>query len=258
MKLSIFQVDAFAPVALKGNPAAVIPLDFWLEDAVLQAIANENNLAETAYFVPEGKGFHLRWFTPMVEVDLCGHATLAAAHVLFHHLHFQEETLVFNSRSGELKVNKMAPGRYTLDFPALASRPFEADIASMIGEPVREVQIGMDVLAVVDSEEVVRNLQPDMVAIAKLPARGLIVTAKGTDCDFVSRFFAPQTGVNEDPVTGSAHCMLVPFWEKHLGKSAFFARQLSARGGEVWCARNGDRVTLTGQAITFLEGTCFI
>lgn len=259
--MQLFQVDAFAPRLLEGNPAAVVPLDTWLEDAHMQAIARENNLAETAFFVPEGDHFHLRWFTPTTEVDLCGHATLATAHVLFTHLGVTTPDVHFETRSGRLSVKRLEESWYEMDFPLIKynlALEWIDPISKAIGQRVEEVAWGMDFLALVGSERAVRNVRPDLKLISELPARGLIVTAKGENSDFVSRFFAPQSGVDEDPVTGSAHCMLAPYWRNKADKNAFLAYQLSPRGGEIRCEVAGDRVKLRGKAFTYLQGTLFV
>lgn len=256
MKLSMFQADAFTSELFKGNPAAVVPLDSWLDDELLLSIALENNLSETAYLVPNGEGYHIRWFTPGVEVDLCGHATLASSHVIFAELGFTGQTIQYQSRSGPLEVEIGERG-YIMDFPAEAQTPCDIpeEIVKGLGLSPAAVYKGTDYLAVVESQQVVEQLAPDFREIARLDSRGLIVTAPGDDCDFVSRCFFPQTGVDEDPVTGSAHCQMTPFWTECLGKREFVARQLSTRGGEVKCELKGERVRLEGKAVTFFEGT---
>lgn len=254
MKLKQYQVDAFAARVFEGNPAAVCPLDHWLDDALLQAIAAENNLSETAFFVPDDIGFHLRWFTPVTEVDLCGHATLASAHVVFGILGYPHDVVRFMTRSGELSVRR-ANGLLAMDFPARPPQPCDAPQALIAGlgrEPLRVLSAD-DYIAVLDSEETVRELQPDFAALAKLGLRGVIVTAHGRDRDFVSRFFAPNYGIPEDPVTGSAHCELAPYWAGVLGRQTLRARQVSRRGGDVHCELKGDRVILSGRAVTFME-----
>lgn len=256
MRLPLFQVDAFSSRVFGGNPAAVCPLEAWLPDAELQAIALENNLSETAFFVREPDGFRLRWFTPTQEVDLCGHATLAAAWVLFHRWEVGLERVEFASRSGPLVVTQEAEGWLALDFPSRRPTPClaPAALAEALGAAPRETFSSRDLVAVFDSEEQVRALKPDMAAIARLDTFAVVPTAPGKDCDFVSRFFAPQAGVPEDPVTGSAHCSLVPYWAKRLGKSSLFARQVSPRGGELRCEDRGQRVKIAGQASLYLEG----
>jgi len=254
MKIRQYQVDAFATRAFEGNPAAVCPLERWLDDALLQAIAEENNLSETAFFVPTGKGYALRWFTPVREVDLCGHATLAAAHVLFEHLGYAGQVIRFETRSGELSVERRG-GQLAMNFPAIPPAPCSAPdiIAQALGERPIEVLAADDYLAVFDSEASVRAITPDQARLGELDLRGVIITAPGTKVDFVSRFFAPKLGIPEDPVTGSAHCALAPYWAARLGKSTLSARQVSRRGGSLVCEMQGDRVVLAGQAVTFME-----
>lgn len=255
MNLRQFQIDAFASRPFEGNPAAVCPLERWLPDAVLQAIADENNLSETAFFVPSAKGFALRWFTPVREVDLCGHATLATAHALYEHLGHGAPAITFETRSGELVVARR-DGRLVMDFPACAPQP-RADmadaLADALGRRPLEVLAGEDYLAVFETEAEVRALTPDQALLALLDLRGVCVTAPGLEYDFVSRFFAPKFGIPEDPVTGSAHCMLAPYWAGRLGRDALRARQVSRRGGEIGCELRGERVLLSGRAVTFMS-----
>lgn len=253
MKLQQYQVDAFASHVFEGNPAAVCPLESWLDDTLLQAIAMENNLSETAYFVPVDKGFELRWFTPATEVDLCGHATLAAAHVLYTELGHSADAISFATRSGELSVSREGDW-YVLDFPAIVPRPCAAPagLVEALGRQPMEVLAADDLLAVFASEAEVRALEPDQALLARLECRGVIATAPGEQHDFVSRFFAPRVGVPEDPVTGSAHCKLVPYWAQRLGKNRMNARQVSRRGGELRLALRGDRVQMAGRAVLFL------
>ena len=255
MMLPIYQVDAFASELFRGNPAAVVPLEEWLPDTVLLSIALENNLSETAYLVPDRNGYHIRWFTPVVEVALCGHATLASAHVVFSELGFDGETIEFQSKSGPLTV-KCGGSGYIMDFPAEPSDSCDVPkpLTEGLGLEPDLVMKGTDYLAVVSTQLQIENLAPDFRKLARLKSRGLIVTAPGDDCDFVSRCFFPQTGIDEDPVTGSAHCQMTPYWVDRLGKSKLVARQLSARGGEVICKMQGDRVLLEGQAVKYLEG----
>ncbi|GAB3271800.1 PhzF family phenazine biosynthesis protein [Parahaliea aestuarii] len=255
MKLKQYQVDAFATRAFEGNPAAVCPLQSWLEDDLLQAIAEENNLSETAFFVPSEKGFHLRWFTPAAEVDLCGHATLAAAHIIFNVLGYREPVITFETRSGDLLVRKQGDF-LQMDFPALPLSVTDTpdQLTKALGAPPSEVWAGDDYLAVFDSEDAIRAINPDMGLLSLLDLRGVIVTAPGSDVDFVSRFFAPRLGIPEDPVTGSAHCMLAPYWAGKTGKASLSARQLSRRGGHLTCEVNAGRVVLTGSAIIFMAG----
>jgi PhzF family phenazine biosynthesis protein len=253
----IFQLDAFATRLFGGNPAAVMLLERFPEDGVLQALAAENNLAETAFLVPEADGYRLRWFTPRVEVPLCGHATLASAAVVMERLEPGRAQVVFQSASGPLEVRRAGRG-YVLDFPARPSARIDppAGLAEAIGTMPAEV-LGNDFnyMAVLDSAERVRALAPDMAAIAALGRPGLIVTAPGDKgYDFVSRYFAPAKGIPEDPVTGAAHCMLAPYWAGRLGRKAFRAWQASPRGGEVICRLIGDRVELEGSCVFYLEG----
>ncbi|HTB15239.1 MAG TPA: PhzF family phenazine biosynthesis protein [Bryobacteraceae bacterium] len=260
MNIPIYQVDAFSSKLFGGNPAAICPLDHWLPDATLQSIAAENSVSETAYYVRKNGNFHIRWFTPGVEVDLCGHATLASAHVI---LDIRREVagarVAFESKSGELIVTRQ-DDLYALDFPA---RPpietkFDDKLFEALGATPTMVLGARDYLCVFDTEAEVRALRPNMERLAAIDRFATIVTAPGTDCDFVSRFFAPAKGVPEDPVTGSAHCTLIPYWAARLGKSKLFARQISPRGGELWCEHRGDRVTIAGRAVKYLEGTIVV
>lgn len=255
MKIKQYQVDAFASRAFEGNPAAVCPLENWLDDSQLQAIAEENNLSETAFFVPAGSSFHLRWFTPVREVDLCGHATLATAHVIFEVLGHTEPVITFKTRSGALFVEKHGD-RMHMDFPACPPTfcPIPDILIKALGVCPIEVLAGDDYLAVFDSEATVRALAPNLDLLGQLDLRGVIATAPGNEVDFVSRFFAPKLGVPEDPVTGSAHCELAPYWASKLGKNALSARQVSKRGGNVACELRGDRVVLSGSAVIFMKG----
>ena len=254
MKLKQYQVDAFASRAFEGNPAAVCPLDSWLDDDLMQAIAEENNLSETAFFVVSGEGFALRWFTPVAEVDLCGHATLAAAHVIFDIMGFAKPVITFATRSGELHVQRRGP-LLEMDFPSTPAAPCAIPavlIAGLGGQPL-EVLADDDYLAIFASEAEVRAIKPDHGSLSQLDLRGVIVSAPGIEVDFVSRFFAPKYGVPEDPVTGSAHCILTPYWAGRLGKNTLTARQVSKRGGNLGCVLKGDRVLLSGSAITVME-----
>lgn len=254
MKIKQYQVDAFATRAFEGNPAAVCPLESWLDDGLLQAIAEENNLSETAFFVPSEKGFDLRWFTPVKEVDLCGHATLATAHVLFDILGYAGQTITFETRSGELIVERKGE-RLEMDFPACPPTPCAPSeiLSKGLGQQPLEVLVADDYLAVFDSEAAVRAITPDFALLAQLDLRGVVITAPGTDADFVSRFFAPRYGIPEDPVTGSAHCELAPYWANRLGKNILTAKQVSRRGGNMVCEMKADRVVLSGCAVTFME-----
>ena len=259
MKLPLFQIDAFSSRLFGGNPAAVVVLDEWLEDRVLAAIGAENNLSETAFVIPRPDVVPLRWFTPTVEVDLCGHATLAAAHVLFHHYFPAPDTLRFSTRSGQLAVARDGD-RLRMDFPARPPAAIEITdaLVSALGATPREVLKARDILAIFDSEQEVLALRPDFDRIAALDAFAVIVSARGdsqsNSADFVSRFFAPGQGVPEDPVTGSAHCTLTPYWSAKLGKTSLVARQVSARGGDLRCEMHGDRVVIAGNTVEYLRG----
>lgn len=255
MKIDIYQVDAFASRPFEGNPAAVCPLEEWLPEKTMQSIALENNLSETAFFVQEQGGLRIRWFTPAAEVDLCGHATLASAWVLFNRLEFGEETIRFESNSGPLEVSREG-NRLVLDFPAQPPRSCAtpAGLAEALGAAPSECLEYVDLLAVFDNPDDVRCMAPDTGALSGLDYRGIIVTAAGGGYDFISRFFAPAVGVAEDPVTGSAHTKLTPYWAGRLGKRQLRARQVSARGGDLWCELEGDRVRIAGRAVPYLEG----
>lgn len=255
MKLPIYQVDAFTSRAFRGNPAAVVLLEDWLPDTVLQAIAAENNLAETAFVVTRGDVLPLRWFTPTVEVDLCGHATLAAAHVLFRHAMPSAKSVTFSTRSGNLVVDRDGE-LLSMDFPARPGKPVPVTdaLVSALGERPREALLARDLLAVLDSESAVQAFQPDFERIASIDAFAVILSAPGATVDYVFRFFAPRQGIPEDPATGSANCTLVPYWAARLGKTALSARQLSARGGDLRCALKGDRVLIAGRVAEYLRG----
>lgn len=256
----VFFVDAFASRLFTGNPAAVVPLETWPDDGAMQSIAMEHNLSETAFFAPTrgGADFHLRWFTPRREVALCGHATLATAHVLFEHLGFGKESVRFTTeRSGVLGVAKVG-SLLELDFPARPCERIEppAGLNEALGRAAAECyRAGEDVLAVYDSKRHIHALEPDFRALSRVETRGVIVTAPGAGHDFVSRFFVPRYGIDEDPVTGSAHCALTTYWAARLGKRELTAHQVSARGGEIACRLAGDRVHLGGRCVTYLEGT---
>jgi PhzF family phenazine biosynthesis protein len=257
MRTRIFQVDAFTTRRFAGNPAAVMPMDGFLADATLQSIAAENNLADTAFLVRDGDDYRLRWFTPTLEVMLCGHATLASAAVVMERLEHRRSAVVFHSASGPLKVRRAEPG-YIMDFPALASESIStpAGLAEALGVvPIEVCANAFNYLALVENAQVLRALAPDMAALARVDRNGVIVTAPGDGgYDFVSRYFAPAKGVPEDPVTGSAHCMLAPYWTRRLGKSEFRAFQASPRGGEIICRLLGDRVELEGCCVFYMEG----
>ncbi|WP_419948244.1 PhzF family phenazine biosynthesis protein [Candidatus Palauibacter sp.] len=259
MKIPLYQLDAFSDRPFAGNPAAVCPLESWLDDDVMQEIAAENNLSETAFVVRDGEDFALRWFTPLSEVDLCGHATLATAWVLFNLLETDRDTLRFGTRSGQLVVQLGEDGLLVMDFPARPAVPREAPRALIGGlgaEPMEVLASERDYLAVFANEDDVRKLKPDFARLRGLDRLGIIVSAPGESADFVSRFFAPSVGVPEDPVTGSAHCTLVPYWAARLGRgeAQLEARQISARGGELTCRLLGDRVTIAGRAALYLSG----
>jgi predicted PhzF superfamily epimerase YddE/YHI9 len=257
MRLPIYQVDAFTDSLFGGNPAAVCALDAWLPDATMQAIAAENNLSETAFFIRQGGDYALRWFTPTVEVDLCGHATLASGHVVLSFIEPERDSLSFHTvKAGTLEVSRRGD-MLVMDFPARPATacPAPPGLLAALGGMPREVLRARDYLIVYDSPGEVAALAPDLAALAKVDCWAAIVTAPGnTGIDFVSRFFAPKLGVPEDPVTGSAHCTLVPYWAKRLGKAEFEARQISQRGGALRCALNGDRVSIAGKAVVYLRG----
>ena len=267
MKLPLFQVDVFTDKLFSGNPAAVVPLEAWLDDDRLQAIAAENNLAETAFFVRRDPGarsasaaseasYDLRWFTPTLEVDLCGHATVASAFVLFQHLGHPVRSVTFHSRSGPLGVTE-AGGLYTMHFPRWDPSPCEAPagLVEGLGRRPAEILKKRDFVAVYETEADVRALKPDFSILGRLGAFGIVATARGESYDFVSRFFAPEAGVPEDPATGSTHCELIPYWSRRLGKTSLRARQISARGGEFLCEDLGDAVAISGKAVLYLQGT---
>jgi len=270
MRIPIYQVDAFTGAVFAGNPAAVCPLERWLDERLMRAIAAENNLSETAFFVPAAGGkradggfpgagggaYDIRWFTPAAEIDLCGHATLASAFVVFHWLDPTRTSVTFHSKSGPLVVER-GGDLLAMEFPSRPAGPCAAPagLAAALGAAPLETLLSRDLLAVFAGEAEVRALQPDFARIKALGFHAVIVTAPGSDCDFVSRFFAPAVGVPEDPVTGSAHCTLVPYWARRLGKRTLHARQVSARGGELFCEDLGERVILAGHAAPFLEGT---
>jgi len=259
MKIPIYHIDAFANRVFAGNPAAVCPLEEWLEDSVMQAIAQENNLSETAFFVPEEDGYRIRWFTPVAEVDLCGHATLAAAFVIFNYGDTSRSQITFRSRSGKLTVVKER-GLLSMDFPSQPPVPCEApkELVDGLGKEPLEVLCSEDYLAVFSSENDLIELNPDMGILRKVGLRGVIVTAQGKRVDFVSRFFAPKLGVDEDPVTGSSHCALTPYWANKLNKKELHAHQVSQRGGELFCRDCGHRVIISGRAVKFMEGSITI
>jgi PhzF family phenazine biosynthesis protein len=258
MTLPVYQVDAFTSQLFGGNPAAVCPLDEWLPDDIMQSLGAENNLAETTFIVKEGDHYRIRWFTPTVEVKLCGHATLAAAHVFYTELGYTKDEIVFDSLSGLLKVSRKAEGLYTLDFPVDKLHPV-IDVPDAIFEglgigPVPVFKSSFDYMLVLRSQPEIEALKPDFKILATLDARGVIVTAKGEEADFVSRCFFPPSGIDEDPVTGSAHTCMVPYWAAQLDKTSLKAIQLSKRCGYLDCELKGDRVLMSGNAVTYLKG----
>lgn len=260
MELVLYQVDAFAEKLFQGNPAAVVPLGSWLPDEIMQNIALENNLAETAFYVHEPDGYRIRWFTPATEVDLCGHATLATAYVLMHHEGFREEHITFKSRSGPLGVSRNGD-QLVLDFPADTMQ--EVALPELLGKsfhlkPIHVLKGKTDYLLVFENETQIRSLHPDLTTLAGVPCRGVIVTAPGDKTDFVSRFFAPQSGVDEDPVTGSAHTTLTPYWAGKTGKKKLSAIQCSSRSGQLDCVLDGDRVHIAGKARLYMVGKIYI
>jgi PhzF family phenazine biosynthesis protein len=261
MKLKVFIVNAFAETTFGGNPAAVVPLEQWLNDELLQKIAAQHNLSETAFIVPQDDDFEIRWLTPAVEVKLCGHATLASANVYFNHLNYEKEKITFHSKSGPLHVTKRDDGKLTLDFPAdncvEVFKINEFQKALNI-KPLAVYKSSFDYMVIANDQTEIENLSPDLNILKQFPSRGTIVTAKGDDADFVSRCFFPQSGIDEDPVTGSAHTAMVPYWANKLGKTKLSAIQLSSRKGYLDCELIGDRVLMSGTARTYLEGEIFI
>jgi predicted PhzF superfamily epimerase YddE/YHI9 len=255
MQFPMFQVDAFTDRVFGGNPAAVVLLPMPLPEETLQAIAAENNLSETAFVVPASEGFDLRWFTPRLEIDLCGHATLASAHVLFAGGHASGPRVVFHSRSGDLVVERDG-NLLALDFPSRPPAPAPDDprVSVALGGVPAEILRARDLLAIFASEDEVKGLRPDFARVEQLDAFAVIVSAPGSDCDFVSRFFAPRAGIAEDPVTGSAHCTLIPYWSRRLGKPVLHARQVSERGGVLFCEDRGERVRIAGRCAEYLRG----
>lgn len=261
MKLSIYQVDAFTDQLFGGNPAAIVPLTDWLPAPEMQKIAAENNVAETAFFVPKGEDFEIRWFTPTLEIDLCGHATLASAHILYSELGYNRLSVHFHTlKAGTLSVG-FKNGVYTLDFP---SRPVsfceipDGLLDAMGGNVPKEIFHARDYMLVYETEADVSALKPDFSALLKATEMGVIATAKGDKSDFVSRFFIPGAGINEDPVTGSTHCNLIPYWAEKLEKTELHAYQISERKGELWCTFKGDRVLMAGKAVTYLKGEIYL
>jgi PhzF family phenazine biosynthesis protein len=257
VRVPYFQIDAFTTRIFGGNPAGICLLESWLEEDVLQKIAAENNLSETAFLVRRGDDFELRWFTPEIEINLCGHATLASAFIIFGELGFAGDAVRFETKSGALGAKRDAGDVITLDFPAWSTESCKAPAALVNGlgwMPSEVRRNDEDILAVVGSEADVLALKPDSLQLAAVETRGIIVTAPGSDCDFVSRFFAPRLGLLEDPVTGSAHSSLIPYWSERLGKTKLFARQLSRRRGELFCEARGERVGIGGHAVLYSRG----
>jgi len=255
--MTIYQVDAFTKHVFGGNPAAVIPLDGWPDDALMQNIAMENNLSETVFFVNTGDGYHIRWFTPEFEIDLCGHATLASAYVIKNYIEPSIETIRFSTQQvGELRAI-CRDGMYTLDFPARMPVACEKpeEVLNSLGLPTAAAVLkSRDYFVVLRDEQAVRNIKPDFSLLEQLDAIGVIVTAKGESADVVSRCFYPGAGIPEDPVTGSAHCNIVPYWCDKLGTSKLYCKQLSARGGDLWCELKDDRVLMSGHCAEFMKG----
>jgi PhzF family phenazine biosynthesis protein len=257
MKLELYQIDAFTENIFQGNPACVVPLKNWLPDEMLLKIARENAVAETAFFIDNGHTVHLRWFTPEIEMDLCGHATLATAHCLVSILHYPKNRIIFETKSGELTVD-VKDGLYDMDFPSRMpeTSALPNTIIQSLNIQPKEVFRSRDYVLVYESEEEIKNIKIErsIFDLINLDPGGVVVTAAGTDSDFVSRYFTPQSSILEDPVTGSAHCSLIPFWSSRLGKDKLFARQLSERGGELYCENKNERVIVAGKARTYSTG----
>ncbi len=257
MKLTLYQVDAFTNKLFGGNPAAVIPLQSWIPDDLMQKLALENNLSETVFFVPAGEDYDIRWFTPTAEINLCGHATLASAFVLYHFLEFNKEKITFHSKSGKLEVSRK-DDTFIMDFPAWKPERiynYPGNLRDALGvNEIIAIYKYRDLMVLLESEKDVQNAKPNFTAIKKWNEK-VIVTAPGTNgVDFVSRFFAPSIGIDEDPVTGAAHSQLIPFWSERLSKKDMHAKQLSSRGGELWVSHKGDRVTMAGQCVFYMKG----
>ena len=259
-KIEFYQIDTFTNKLFKGNPAGVCPLKKWIDTEIMQSIAFENNLSETTFYVQSENKFEIRWFTPTTEVDLCGHATLAAAFVEFYCKKNKSENIIFNSRSGELSVSK-TNDLLTLDFPAdnyVKISLTDELLAPFKIHPIEAYEAGADIMLVFENEQIIKNMNPILEEIKKIKARGITVTSKGINSDFVSRFFGPQSGINEDPVTGSTHTYLTPYWSKILKKTTLKGIQLSKRGGTLICKQNGKRVEISGNAKLYLEGSLTI
>ncbi len=257
MKLTIYQVDAFTNKVFGGNPAAIIPLQSWLHDDLMQKIALENNLSETAFFVKQDEVYHIRWFTPTLEIDLCGHATLASAYIIKTFLEPHVQEISFTTQKAGLLKTYIKDGMYTLDFPArmpAAIKEAPQRLLESLGITAAvEILKSRDYFVVLPNEEAVQNMEPDFSIMKELKA-GVIITAKGHSADIVSRFFYPAAGIDEDPVTGSAHCNLIPYWSEKLGTTKIYAKQLSKRGGDLWCEHKGDRVLMSGNCVLFMTG----
>ncbi len=262
MNYPVYIVDAFTRELFGGNPAAVCPLNEWLPDTTMQQLAKENNLSETVFFVKEAYHYRIRWFTPATEVKLCGHATLASAHVFYTELGYTGENILFESLSGRLVVSRKEAGLYTLDFPANTPQPVkDIPLAMFEGLGIDAAPVfttAFDYMVVLPSQQAVETLQPDFKILAGVKARGVIVTAKGDEADFVSRCFYPQSGIDEDPVTGSAHTIMIPYWAEQLGKTSLKAVQLSSRKGHLQCELKGERVLMSGNAVTYMKGGYFL
>ena len=256
MKLSLYQIDAFTNKLFGGNPAAVVPLEKWIDDELMQQLAMENNLAETVFFVPNGDEYDIRWFTPVLEINLCGHATLASAFVLYTILGYDKPKLVFNSKSGKLTIQKNG-NTFKMDFPSWKPEKineYPAGLQTALGvKEIVAVYKYRDLLVELNTEEEVKNVQPDFAALKRIGEK-VIITAPGREVDFVSRFFAPIAGIDEDPVTGSAHSQLIPFWSEKLDKRILQAKQLSSRGGDIYCEQNGERVVMGGECRFYMKG----
>ncbi|NRY64060.1 PhzF family phenazine biosynthesis protein [Clostridium beijerinckii] len=255
MRIPIYQIDAFTNELFRGNPAAVCPLEQWIDDTIMQKIARENNLSETAFFIKKGDLYELRWFTPEFEIDLCGHATLAAAYVIFEYLEKDLNDISFNTKSGVLKVVKKNT-LLSMIFPSREGKKCDVtkEFVEALGKKPFELYKSRDYMAVFEKEEDIRNIKPNMQKLKEINAFGIIVTAKGSDVDFVSRYFIPNSAISEDPVTGSAHCTLIPYWRKILNKDKFVARQLSNRSGILYCRDLNDKVEISGEAVLYLKG----
>lgn len=256
MKIPIYQVDAFTSKIFKGNPAAVCPLKQWISEDIMQNIAQENNLSETAFFVKKDNNFEIRWFTPVAELDLAGHPTLASAHVILKELKISLNKVIFKTKINDILNVSYKDKIYLMDFPSRDPRVDKNidQVAEALGSRPKKLYRHRDAVAIFDNEDEIKNIYPNMDKLKNLDYSSVIVTAKGNKIDFVSRNFAPKLGIPEDPVTGSAHCELIPYWSKTLNKKELLAHQISKRGGKLYCTHNGDRVTIGGEAITFLRG----